>query len=138
MRIPARIWKEGKFWLIEAPSLDAMTQGHSRKGAYLMLEDWIKSSVDLPRYYVKVVDVKKGEIALVVKDPKPIIALMLQRARSSSGVTYDKLRARLNSKSRNAYRQYETGKHDPGLSKIMELMDAVGFELEINLVKKTA
>jgi hypothetical protein len=39
MELEGRIWKDGKFWLVEIPILDAMTQGKSRKDALRMIED---------------------------------------------------------------------------------------------------
>jgi hypothetical protein len=138
MRIPARVWKFGKFWLIEAPCLDALTQGCTRKEALTMLEDWVKSSLNCHDFVVKVEHLAGEDCILSVKDPKPLIGLILQRTRNLSGMTYEMIRANLDAKSRNAFRQYETGLHDPGLSKLVELVDAIGYELEINLVKKHA
>lgn len=138
MRTPAKVWKDGKFWLIEAPSLDAMTQGHTRKEALAMLEDWVRSSLGDASYEVNVEFVRGEEAILSVTDPKPLIGLMLQRARASAGLSYNEARENLGSKSRNAYRQYESGKHDPGFTKFVELIAAVGYDLEINLIKKRA
>ena len=136
MRIPIRVWKHGRHWLIEAPFLDAKTQGRTRHDALSMLEDWVRSSLNDHDYFVKVEHLDCENGILTVKDPKPLIALMLQRTRSSSGKTYEALRANLDAKSRNAFRQYESGSHEPGISKLAELVGAVGYELEINLVKK--
>jgi hypothetical protein len=39
MRVSGKIYKDGRFWLAEIPILDAMTQGHTRKGALEMAAD---------------------------------------------------------------------------------------------------
>lgn len=41
MEIQGKVWKDGKFWLIEVPTLDAMTQGRTRKEALFMIEDLV-------------------------------------------------------------------------------------------------
>ena len=134
MRLPVRIWKDGKFWIVEAACLDATTQGRSRKEALAMLEDWVRSSLDSKDYVVNVEHVSGNDAVMSVEDPKPLIGLMLQRTRALSGLTYAAVANGLHAKSRNAFRQYETGQHDPGLSKLCELVGVLGFQLEINLV----
>jgi hypothetical protein len=34
MELQGHVWKEGKFWLIEVPALDVMTQGKTKEDAY--------------------------------------------------------------------------------------------------------
>ncbi len=41
MEMEGKIWKDGKFWLVEVPALDAMTQGKTRKEALEMVEDLV-------------------------------------------------------------------------------------------------
>ena len=33
MELEGKIWKSKQFWLVEVPSLDAMTQGRTEKGS---------------------------------------------------------------------------------------------------------
>ena len=39
MELEGKVWKEGKLWLAEIPSLDLMTQGKSRNNALEMVLD---------------------------------------------------------------------------------------------------
>ena len=41
-----KVCKEGKFWTIEVPDLDLMTQGHTKAEAYEMLDDLLKTAID--------------------------------------------------------------------------------------------
>ena len=41
MEMEGKIWKDGKFWLVEISALDAMTQGKTRKEALAMAEDLV-------------------------------------------------------------------------------------------------
>jgi hypothetical protein len=36
-----KVWKDKKFWLIEIPLLNGMTQGKSQNDALMMVEDLI-------------------------------------------------------------------------------------------------
>ena len=50
MRFSGKVFKDGKFWLAEIPILDAMTQGHTKKEAFEMAVDMIKSMVNKINY----------------------------------------------------------------------------------------
>ena len=41
MRLEGSLKKYGKYWLVEVPALDAMTQGKTRKDALLMINDYL-------------------------------------------------------------------------------------------------
>jgi predicted RNase H-like HicB family nuclease len=41
MRLPGRIWTDGKHWLVDVPTLDATTQGRTRAEAIRMVGDLI-------------------------------------------------------------------------------------------------
>jgi predicted RNase H-like HicB family nuclease len=41
MEIEGKIWKSKNFWLVEVPSLDAMTQGRTKAEALEMIKDLI-------------------------------------------------------------------------------------------------
>lgn len=117
MEIAGKIWKDGKFWLVEIPALDAMTQGDSRKEALAMIEDLVfemsKSYFKdyLPEdFSVTIVDYKEDVIGVTSNDNKLLLALSLRRQREKSGSTVREASERLGSKSPNAYAQYERGK----------------------------
>ena len=130
--------KDGKFWLIEVPALDVMTQGRTQKDACQMLVDAIELLIDRPDSEMRVHVTKKGQqLFLSASDPDRLIALMLRRQREKYGLTLEQVAQRLGSKSPNAFARYERGKARPTLAKLLELMQAIDPNL-IPLLSLTA
>lgn len=131
MEMEGRIWKDGKFWLVEVPAIDAMTQGKTRKEALDMVEDLV---LEMMRSYfedemdknfsIGVIDYKKDAIGITASDNKLFLALSLRRQREKSGSTVREASQRLGSKSPNAYAQYERGKTSISVDKYEELLSA--------------
>ena len=44
--VKGRVFKDGKFWLIELPEFYIMTQGTSREDAFFMLRDYMECEID--------------------------------------------------------------------------------------------
>ena len=125
MRFSGKVYKDGKFWLAELPLLDAMTQGHTRKEAYAMVEDLLESLVNRPGFKVTVHPGKHGDFEVSSTDPRVLISLFLRRQRERSGLSLSEAAERLGAKSRNAYARYERGTSMPSLEKLAELYRAV-------------
>lgn len=122
-----RVWKEDKFWLIEIPALDVMTQGRSKKDALFMIKDAIEELVDEKGFRVKVVPTAdKDEFIIYANDVAPLVALMLKRQRAKKGLSLADMQERLHTKSRNAYAQYEQGRSVPTVQKLVEFLSAMG------------
>jgi len=140
MEMEGRIWKEGKFWLIEIPALDAMTQGKTRKKALSMMEDlvfemihsYFENEVD-KKFTVTVVDYKKDTIGATASDNRLFLALSLRRQREKSGSTIREASKRLGSKSPNAYAQYERGKTNISVDKYEALLGAANPHKKLRL-----
>ena len=126
-----KIWKDGKFWLVEVPALDAMTQGKTRKETLAMVEDLIfemaksyfEDEIDKD-FYITVIDYKKNIVGITASNNKLFLALSLRRQREKSGSTVREASERLGSKSPNAYAQYERGKTSISVDKYEELLIA--------------
>ena len=131
MEIEGKIWKDGKFWLVEVPALDAMTQGKTRKEALAMTEDlvfemarsYFEDEID-KNFSITVVDYKKNIIGITASDNRLFLALSLRRQREKSGSTMREASERLGSKSPNAYAQYERGKTSISIDKYEQLLTA--------------
>ena len=131
MEMEGKIWKDGKFWLVEIPALDAMTQGKTRKEALSMAEDlvlemtksYFKSEMDRD-FSIHVIDYKKDVIGVTASDNQLFLALSLRRQREKSGSTVREASQRLGSKSPNAYAQYERGRTSISVDKYEELLTA--------------
>ena len=78
MEIEGKIWQEGKMCLVEIPSLDAMTQGKSKKNALLMARSLIeemtvsyfKEGIS-KKFQVTVTDCGENAIAITASDTIP-------------------------------------------------------------------
>ena len=125
MRFYGKTYKDGKFWLAEVPLLDAMTQGHTRKEAFLMVKDLLESLVNRPGFSVTVHPGKHGDFEVSSNDSRGLISLFLRRQRERSGLSLSEAAKRLGAKSRNAYARYERGTSMPSIEKLAELYQAV-------------
>lgn len=131
MELEGRVWKDGKFWLIEVPSLNIMTQGRSRKEAIFMVEDAITGLIS--SYFTEeacegfeiYINDYKNIVGITSTNTKLLMAFSLKRQREMSGSTIQEVAGRLGSKSPNAYAQYEKGRIRISLDKYEQLLVAV-------------
>lgn len=133
MRFSGKVYKDGKFWLIEIPILDVMTQGHTRKEAFAMIADLLKTLVNQPKFSVKVHPGKNGDFEVSSSDTKSLVSLLLRRQRQHSGLSIAEASKRLGAKSRDTYARYERGTTVPSLDKLAQLLKAVSFGKDIVL-----
>jgi len=125
MRFEGKIRKDGRFWLIEVPLLNLMTQGRSRKEAFDMIRDAIESLVNREGFEVTVYPGRKDVFEVGSSDSVQMVALLLRRQREARGLPLSEVSRRLNQSSPNAYARYEQGKSVPSVEKLRELMSAV-------------
>lgn len=131
MEFEGKVWKDGKFWLIEVPSLNVMTQGKTKKEALEMIKDsilgliecYFKAEID-EHFSISINDQKNGMIGVTSSNTKLLLALCLRRQREKSGSTVREASERLGSKSPNAYAQYEKGRTNISLDKYEALLMA--------------
>jgi len=128
MTFEGRVWKDGKHWLIEAPELDAMTQGHSRKDAHAMMKDLVETMADRPGFEATVEPIGDDRVEIGANDIRVLLALFLRRQRERHGVSLAQAADRLAQRSRNAYARYERGEAVPSVEKLEELLRAVAPE----------
>jgi predicted RNase H-like HicB family nuclease len=58
--LTGKYWRDGKFWVIECPSLGASTQGFSKEEAFMMMVDWIQTTLDDKDFPVLLEDKENG------------------------------------------------------------------------------
>lgn len=133
MRFEGRIWKRGRFWLIEVPILDVMTQGRSRREAFSMLEDAIEALVNRTNFSVTVHAGRGNDVEIEASDTAALIALLLRRQREKHGLSLGDVARRLSQTSRNAYARYEQGISLPTIDKLNRLLQAVAPETPLVL-----
>lgn len=116
MELEGRVWKDGRFWIVEIPCLNVTTQGKTRKDALLMIQDAV---FELMKSYFKDLDKKfkinirdhKGNcFGLFSSNSKFLLSFLLIRQREESGLTIRDAAERLGSKNPNSYAQYEKGR----------------------------
>lgn len=131
MVFEAKVYKSGKFWISEAPVLDAMTQGTTKAEAIEMLKDWIRSALDQP---VKV-EIKESGNSLLVSAPTTpqLTSLVLKRLRERMGLTVREAAKLLGFKSHNAYAQYERGTIEPKLSQLERILEEMNGKTELKI-----
>lgn len=125
MRLEGKVWKEGKFWIIEVPMLDVVTQGHTKKEAFLMIADAIESLVNKDDFKINVYPQKKEYFEIDSNDLRTFCAFLLKRLRIKRGMTLADVAERLGSKSLNSYARYEQGRAIPTIEKFNALLTAV-------------
>ena len=135
MELEGKVWKDGKFWLIEVPVIDVCTQGRTRKEALMMIEDAI---VELMTEYfqaneikdikLEILDRQKNIIGIKASNNNLMLSFSLIRQRELSKSTVREVAERLGSKSPNAYAQYERGKMRITLDQYERLLQAANPE----------
>lgn len=128
MRFSGFLIKQGRWWAIEAPLLDVVTQGKSRKDAYSMLAEAIELLCEDKGLKVKVIPGKGNYFEIAAQDPAQstlLFAFMLRQQRAKSGLSLEQAAKRLGVNSKNAYARYERGVTAPTLLKMQELLHAI-------------
>ena len=132
MRFEGRVWKDrgSKYWLVEVPLLDVMTQGASKNAAYSMIADAIEALVNQKGFKVDVRPLGNESFTVGSSPGSAMVALMLKRQREAHRLTLAEVARSLGQKSPNAYARYEQGKSLPTVEKLNKLMKAIdpGFE----------
>ncbi len=132
MQVLGKIWKDGKFWVIDCPTIDASTQGFTKKEALSMMVDLVQTMVNDPDCEIEISSV--GNVfSMSFKNVVPILSLMVKRLRKKSKRTLLETAKEMGIKNHNSVYQYETGKHAPGFEKLDQLLSAMGYELVVSI-----
>ena len=138
MRLFGRVYKDGEYWLVEVPMLDAMTQGHTKGEALAMAKDLVETLANRPGFSVAVHPGNKDEFAVSSADVRSMVRLLLRRQRERSGLSLAQAAVRLGVKSRNAYARYEQGTSVPTVEKLDQLLKAVSPDQDLVLHQSSA
>lgn len=131
------IKKSGNWWAIGCNDIAVYTQGTTRKDAGEMLCDAICELADDPEFPVEVdIPARAEEITIGFPDAKRAIAFLLQRQRMFGKKRLADV-AKIAGKSVSGIKQFESGRHDPGISKAIELFEALGYDAELVLKAKS-
>lgn len=139
MELEGKIWKDGKFWLVEVPAIEVMTQGKSQKEALQMIEDAIEGLMncyfpnEAKDFKITAKDYKKGIIGVSSSNNSLMLAFSLRRQRELSKSTVREVSERLGSNSPNAYAKYEKGGVRISLDQYERLLYAVNPKRPLRL-----
>jgi len=131
MRFEGRIKKGGRFWLVEIPAFDAVTQGRTKREALAMAEDLIETMADTSGFRVTTYPLGREVFEIEANLVGTLIALLLRRQRERHGLTLNEAAERLGQRSRNAYARYEQGRAMPSIEKLDQLLKAVAPDQRI-------
>lgn len=87
MEFEGKVWKDGRFWIAEVPSLNLMTQGRTRKEALAMVEDAALGLIECyfesedKNLCITTTDYKKDSFGITSSNNKLLLALSLRRQR---------------------------------------------------------
>ncbi len=126
MVFEGKIYKHhGKWWVIEVPILDLMTQGKTKREARLMLKDALQLLINNKKLKIQLITKGPNTFLLKSNNPTLLLSLFLKRQRASQNISLSEMAKKLNVKSKNAYAQYEQGRSEPSLSKLQEFIAAL-------------
>jgi predicted RNase H-like HicB family nuclease len=128
IRFQGSIHKNGKYWLIEVPVFNAITQGKSRKDALQMIKDYFDCLLDNETVQVFVQPLDENTFALGSEPIAPLFALLLRRQRQLAGLTLADVAKHLGTRSTTAYNRYELGTAVPSVEKLNQILKAVSAE----------
>lgn len=92
MELEGKVWKDGRFWVIEVPCLNVSTQGKTKKEAFLMIEDAVfelmksyfgKRSND---FKISINKYEDGKFGLTSSDNKLLLSFLFIRQREEKRV----------------------------------------------------
>ena len=131
MRFPGRIKKHGRFWLVEIPAFDAVTQGRTKREAFAMAEDLIETMASTRGFRATVFPTGGNTFEIGANRINVFLALLLRRQRERQGLTLAAAAQKLGQRSRNAYARYEQGKTMPTVEKLEQLLKAIAPDQKI-------
>ncbi|MBN1425913.1 helix-turn-helix transcriptional regulator [Candidatus Fermentibacteria bacterium] len=135
MRFQGRVFKAGRYWAIEVSVLGVVTQGRTKKDAYLMIADAIEALVNKEGFTVQVYPGTGEYFEIGAWDQGALTALLLRRERARAGLSLSQVAQRMNARSLNAYARYEQGRSVPTVQKLSELVAAVSPDRDFVLVE---
>jgi hypothetical protein len=125
MRFPGRIRRDGRFWLVEVPALDAVTQGRTKREALAMVEDLVETMAGARGFRATAYPTGGGTFEIGGNHLGVLLALLLRRQRERQGLTLAEAAERLGQRSRNAYARYEQGRAMPTVEMVERLLKAI-------------
>lgn len=136
MQIRGSIRRDGKWWVAQCETLQANTQGTSRKDGLAMMKDWVQGMLDDPSFDFDIRMDGDAEFVMTFADPRRILGLIVARYRGMSALTFQQVADRMGISHRTAVQQAETGKSELSVSRLGQILEALGYEVELVVRQK--
>lgn len=146
MRLQGIIKKEfdkgTAYYLVQVPDLLITTDGATESEAYemardavgLLLEDHTKGKVTQENVSI-IPNESEAGFDVYCTDTKALVSLVLKQLRGKADMTLMNVSGRIGQNSANAVKQYETGNSEASFAKFQDLVQAMGYDIRISLVK---
>jgi ribosome-binding protein aMBF1 (putative translation factor) len=131
MRFEGRVRKDGRFWLVEVPAFDAVTQGRTKREALEMAADLLETMASTKGFRVTALPTGRETFEVGASHLGVLLALLLRRQRERRGLSLAEAAERLGQRSKNAYARYEQGKAMPTVAKLEQLLKAIAPDQRI-------
>jgi len=138
MRFAGRVFRVGRYWAVEVPILDVVSQGRTKKDALEMIADAVEALANRSGFKLDVFAGAGEYLEVGSEDQAVLTALLLRRARQRSGLTLAQVAQRLGATSINAYARYEQGRSIPTVEKLSRLFSAVASDRDLVVAESEA
>jgi hypothetical protein len=135
MRFAGRVFKVGRYWAVEVPILEVVSQGRTKRDALGMIADAVETLANKPGFKLDVFPGPGEHFEVGSEDQATLVAVLLKRARQRAGLTLAQVAQRLGSTSINAYARYEQGRAIPTVKKLSQLFAAVTAHRDLVVVE---
>jgi ribosome-binding protein aMBF1 (putative translation factor) len=135
MRFAGRVFKVGRYWAVEVPILEVVSQGRTKRDALDMIADAVETLANKPGFKLDVYPGAAEHFEVGSEDQATLVALLLKRARQRAGLTLAQVAQRLGATSINAYARYEQGRAIPTVKKLSQLFAAVTAHRDLVVVE---
>ena len=126
MKLVGVVKKQGRYWVIEVPGLDIMTQGRTKKEALFMIEEAVELVSEAEGFSVKVEELGANQFSLATNNDSVLTGLMIKRLRAKHKTSREELAAALGQGSTTTiarYEQYRSTPKQDQLEKILQIMN---------------
>lgn len=118
--------------------LGVVTQGRSKRDAFLMIADAVEALVNRAHFRLDVFPGEGDYFEIGASDEAALTAFLLRRERARSGLNLAEVAKRLGARSANAYARYEQGRSVPTVPKLTALLAAIAPQKDFVLAESRA
>jgi len=126
---------------LNVPTLNIILYSSSLEEGFFSLKKHIyeilSSSTPLDyQNFITIRPTKENNFEIICKDTKIMVAFILKKLRIKNNITIRQLAAKMHSGHPNSVYQYESGACVAGFQKFQELVNLMGHDFKISLVKE--